>query len=139
MASKRCSRRACASLRAWFVIPIGDMPPENPALVQLGQALMFDKILSGNRDVSCATCHLPREVVRADDAARVQHDPSANLRPPDKMLRTVCLSCHGLGFSIDALADTDLVARCFNGRPTVHVESLSMVALRRPPEGEENR
>lgn len=30
-----------------------------PALVQLGQALTFDKILSGNRDISCATCHLP--------------------------------------------------------------------------------
>jgi cytochrome c peroxidase len=27
--------------------------------VRLGQALMFDKILSGNRDVSCATCHHP--------------------------------------------------------------------------------
>jgi cytochrome c peroxidase len=36
-------------------------PPANdPALVRLGQALMFDKILSGNRDVSCATCHNPR-------------------------------------------------------------------------------
>ncbi|HWN20151.1 MAG TPA: cytochrome c peroxidase [Gemmatimonadales bacterium] len=30
-----------------------------PALVRLGQALVFDKILSGNRDISCMTCHLP--------------------------------------------------------------------------------
>jgi cytochrome c peroxidase len=30
-----------------------------PALVRLGQALAFDKILSGNRDISCMTCHLP--------------------------------------------------------------------------------
>jgi hypothetical protein len=73
------------------------------------------------------------------DAARVQHDPSDNLRPSDKMLRTVCLSCHGPGFAIDALADADLVARCFNGRPTVHVETLSMVASRRLPEGEVHR
>lgn len=29
------------------------------ALVRLGQALAFDKILSGNRDISCMTCHLP--------------------------------------------------------------------------------
>src|SRR5881396_4382648 len=35
------------------------MAPQDPALVALGQALMFDKILSGNRDVSCATCHEP--------------------------------------------------------------------------------
>ncbi len=35
-------------------------PPQvRPALVELGQALAFDKILSGNRDISCMTCHLP--------------------------------------------------------------------------------
>jgi cytochrome c peroxidase len=35
-------------------------PPQvRPALVQLGQALAFDKILSGNKDISCMTCHLP--------------------------------------------------------------------------------
>jgi cytochrome c peroxidase len=28
-------------------------------LVRLGSALAFDKILSGNRDISCMTCHLP--------------------------------------------------------------------------------
>jgi cytochrome c peroxidase len=30
-----------------------------PSLVRLGQALAFDKELSGNRDISCMTCHLP--------------------------------------------------------------------------------
>ena len=29
----------------------------NPAKVQLGRFLFFDKILSGNRNISCATCH----------------------------------------------------------------------------------
>ena len=28
-------------------------------MIDLGRALFFDKILSGNRDVSCSTCHLP--------------------------------------------------------------------------------
>jgi cytochrome c peroxidase len=46
-------------LARWNVIPIGDMPQQPQALIDLGQALMFDKILSGNRDVSCATCHFP--------------------------------------------------------------------------------
>jgi cytochrome c peroxidase len=32
---------------------------ERQALVELGRALAFDKILSGGRDVSCMTCHLP--------------------------------------------------------------------------------
>jgi cytochrome c peroxidase len=35
-------------------------PPQvRPALVRLGQALAFDKVLSGNRDIACMTCHLP--------------------------------------------------------------------------------
>lgn len=33
--------------------------PVRYPLVQLGQALAFDKELSGNRDISCMTCHLP--------------------------------------------------------------------------------
>lgn len=36
------------------------LPPQvRPALIRLGQALLFDPVLSGNHDVSCATCHLP--------------------------------------------------------------------------------
>ena len=43
----------------WGVVPIGAVAPPNAALVDLGRSLFFDKILSGNRDVSCATCHSP--------------------------------------------------------------------------------
>jgi len=41
------------------IIPLPKMPRVRPELVRLGQALAFDKILSGNRDISCMTCHLP--------------------------------------------------------------------------------
>ncbi|HEY7482596.1 MAG TPA: cytochrome c peroxidase [Gemmatimonadales bacterium] len=34
-------------------------PRVRSALSRLGQALVFDKVLSGNRDISCMTCHLP--------------------------------------------------------------------------------
>lgn len=34
-------------------------PHVPPELVRLGQALLFDPILSGNHDVACATCHIP--------------------------------------------------------------------------------
>ncbi len=34
-------------------------PEPEPGLAALGQALFFDKVLSGNRDISCATCHHP--------------------------------------------------------------------------------
>jgi len=32
----------------------------NPDLFELGKALFFDKIISGNKDISCATCHHPQ-------------------------------------------------------------------------------
>lgn len=48
-----------AQLTRWGVVPILPMPAQNPALVDLGQALFFDKVLSGNRDIACATCHDP--------------------------------------------------------------------------------
>jgi hypothetical protein len=65
---------------------------------------------------------------------RVDHDQNDNLRPRDKMVRSVCLACHGLGFTLDALADAELVDRNFNGRPSVHVPTLDMVE-RRTQEG----
>jgi predicted CXXCH cytochrome family protein len=82
--------------------------------------------------VSCATCHLPRELHRDGDlkGIRVQHNQNANLRPNEKMIRGVCLNCHGLGFSIDALADPVLIQRNFTGRPVAHIESLDLAATR---------
>ena len=92
--------------------------------------------------VSCASCHLPRVEHRAaDSSARrilVEHNQNDNLRPNEKMIRSVCMSCHGLGFSIDALADGPLVRNNFAGPPRVHIKSLEMVA-RRMKEREEKR
>jgi len=41
------------------IVPLPPTPYVRPALSRLGQALAFDKILSGTRDISCMTCHLP--------------------------------------------------------------------------------
>ena len=48
------------SIGQWGPIPIGEMPPQNAAEVALGRALFFDKILSGNKDIACASCHQPQ-------------------------------------------------------------------------------
>ena len=79
--------------------------------------------------VSCATCHMPRTEKDIDDTSLIlsEHNQNMNLRPNDKMLRTVCMNCHGLGFSIDALADKKLIENNFNGQPSVHVESVDLV------------
>lgn len=39
------------------VAPPTNPPPPSPELVKLGEALFWDPELSGNRDISCATCH----------------------------------------------------------------------------------
>jgi cytochrome c peroxidase len=46
-------------LRNWGVVPILPVDAADPALVDLGRNLFFDKVLSGNRDVACASCHSP--------------------------------------------------------------------------------
>ena len=88
-----------------------------------------DKTTTG---VSCATCHMPRLSEQHGDKTRirVQHNQNDNLRPNEKMLRGVCMQCHGLAFAIDSLADTELVQRNFNGKPAVHIESLDMAERR---------
>lgn len=82
--------------------------------------------------VSCATCHLPRKTHRRQglSVTRIEHNQNENLRPNEKMVRGVCLSCHGLAFSLDALADRSLIERNFKGRPQHHIRSLEMARER---------
>jgi hypothetical protein len=77
----------------------------------------------GGSGVSCATCHMPR-VARASGGRGVEHDQNANLRPREKMIRSVCLDCHGLTFAIDALADPSAVDENFATPPAQHVPSI---------------
>ena len=99
---------------------------------------LWKKELSGELPagggVSCASCHLPRVEHRFEDLGLtrtlVQHNQNDTLQPNEKMIRPVCMACHGLGFSIDALADARLVGANFTGIPRVHVNSLDMVATR---------
>jgi hypothetical protein len=85
--------------------------------------------------VSCAGCHLPRIAPQPGATELVQHNQNDNLRPNEKMLRTVCVHCHGVGFSIDALADAALVERNFRGQPARHVKSMDWVERRRNARG----
>lgn len=81
--------------------------------------------LPAGSGVTCATCHMPR-LVNEQGNVWVQHNQNANLRPNEKMIRDVCMNCHGLQFSLDSLADPDLIESCFNGTPARKVESLEM-------------
>jgi hypothetical protein len=97
---------------------------------------LWRRVLSGElkpgQGVSCATCHMPRISKDMDgfDLVHVQHNQNDNLRPNEKMIRSVCMSCHGLGFSIDALADRDLINTNFNGKPARHIEGIDWSGMR---------
>jgi len=82
--------------------------------------------------VSCATCHMPRTLHKGGEVEAIlsEHNQNLNLRPNEKMIRSVCMNCHGLGFSIDALADAELIKSNFNGPAQQHVQSLDMAERR---------
>ncbi len=85
-----------------------------------------------NTGVSCATCHLPRKEHKQESGVFVysEHNQNDNLRPNEKMLRSVCMNCHGLEFSIDSLADRKLVETNFSSKPDIHIKSLDLVKER---------
>lgn len=99
----------------------------------LWQAELAGDLPAGS-GVTCATCHMPR--VEDPDSGKiyVQHNQNDVLRPNEKMIRAVCMDCHGLSFAIDALADPALVANNFQGKPSVHIPSVDW-ALSREGEG----
>ena len=85
-----------------------------------------------NTGVSCATCHMPRiqKKYKGIERTVVEHNQNLNLRPNEKMIRSVCMKCHGLGFSIDSLADAELIENNFNGFPAEHIKSIDMAKRR---------
>jgi formate-dependent nitrite reductase cytochrome c552 subunit len=82
--------------------------------------------------VSCASCHLPRveKEILGEKMIKVEHNQNATLRPNEKMIRSSCMNCHSLAFSIDALADPILINNNFQHAPTVHIESIDMAVAR---------
>jgi predicted CXXCH cytochrome family protein len=94
---------------------------------------LWQKELSGEAEagsgVSCASCHMPRinyDVSEWTSRIIVDHNQSANLSPNSKMARSSCQHCHGLGFTLDALADEALINNNFSAAPTAHVRSMEL-------------
>lgn len=94
--------------------------------------------MQNDKGVSCATCHMPKVEMDSQgiQGTRIQHNQNDTLRPNEKMIRPVCLNCHGLQFSLNALADKALIERNFNGLPNIHVESLDWVRKRHQGDNE---
>ena len=89
--------------------------------------------------VSCATCHLPR-VIRTEFGETTilsEHNPNNSLRPNEKMIRSSCIHCHGLQFTLNSLADPNLIRNNFNGKPGVFIQSLEMARDEMPVKEDE--
>ena len=78
-------------------------------------AALWREDRTGMSGASCATCHLPR--IAHGKEVRVLHNQNDTLRPNEKMVRPVCANCHGVAFSLAALADTDCVTSNFAHAP----------------------
>ena len=116
-------------------------------IVQTLESKGVSKDVIAGSAVTCATCHMPSILVQetvvgtsigtelanyvsttsengGGDVFMVNHNQNENLRPNEKMIRPVCMQCHGLGFAIDALADPELIKNNFNGQPSEHIPSI---------------
>jgi formate-dependent nitrite reductase cytochrome c552 subunit len=84
--------------------------------------------------VSCASCHMPRvnrDVSEWMSRIVVDHNQSANLSPNSKMVRSSCQHCHGLEFTLNALADDALIESNFDGMPGEHAQSMKLAEQER--------
>jgi hypothetical protein len=98
-------------------------------------AELWQKEITGEAEegsgVSCATCHMPRvnyDVSEWFSRTIVDHNQSANLSPNTKMIRSSCQHCHGLEFTLDALADESLIKNNFSGKPGKHIQTMDLAA-----------
>jgi hypothetical protein len=79
--------------------------------------------------VSCATCHLPRHEMGTGDNTftLVNHNNTYTLLPRDRMVKDVCLNCHGMEYSYNSIFDDDLVEANFDAPPTLALETFDLV------------
>lgn len=94
---------------------------------QLWQQVV-DGTLAQEDAISCASCHLPR--IKKGRKVHVEHNQSATLQPNSKMIRSVCTQCHGVEFTLSALADPLLIRSNFAGQPANHHTSMDLVRER---------
>jgi hypothetical protein len=77
--------------------------------------------------VTCATCHLPRQPQGESETIFVNHNNTYNLLPRDRMVKQVCMNCHGLEYSYNSIFDEELVEANFDRPPNQELETLELV------------
>ena len=75
--------------------------------------------------VTCATCHLPREV--SGDDVLVNHNNTYTLKPRDRMVKEVCMNCHGVEHAYNSIFDDELVEANFARPPNQKLPTFQLV------------
>lgn len=78
--------------------------------------------------VSCASCHLPR--IKKGKRVTIMHNQNFNLRPNTKMLKKVCMNCHGLRFSLSSLANEEIIENNFSSGPNEEHPTFKLIEQR---------
>ena len=88
--------------------------------------------------VTCATCHLPRQKVNGK--ILVNHNNTYTLLPRDRMVKEVCMNCHGVEYAYNSIFDDELVEENFARPPTLEMETFDLVrALEAKRSGKSDR
>ena len=75
--------------------------------------------------VTCATCHLPREV--SGETILVNHNNTYTLKPRDRMVKEVCMNCHGVEHAYNSIFDDELVEANFARPPNQELLTFKLV------------
>lgn len=92
--------------------------------------------------VSCATCHMPRHAVQAGESTvtQVNHNNTFTLLPRDRMVKEVCMNCHGVEYAYNSIFDDALVEANFDKPPSLSLETFDLVrALEERRTGSESK
>ena len=80
------------------------------------------------QSTTCATCHLPRQTVEGGESrVIVNHNNTFTLKPRDRMVKEVCMNCHGMEYAYNSIFDDALVESNFARPPTQTLETLEMI------------
>ena len=80
------------------------------------------------QSTTCAACHLPRQTLESDETqVVVTHNNTFTLLPRDRMVKEVCMNCHGMEYAYNSIFDDDLVASNFARPPTQNLKTIEMV------------
>ena len=75
--------------------------------------------------VTCATCHLPR--IHPGEVTLVNHNNTFLSEPRDRMVKEVCMNCHGVEYSFDSIFDDELVEANFARPPNQKLETFDLI------------